>query len=395
MFAFIWLKKFLFFSGNIFKSISLFSLLSLILACTFLTVVLFVMNGFSSSLQKSVIDMNGHIMIIAKDTQDRRRFTRPLKEYRSQIKRKNVFLSFEGLVLKSDQFRGVIFEAVSFKKFPSFLKKRILKGKVNGKQKGLIIGRSLAKELNLTVGNSLQIIVTPHNSLFKRKRKKIPVLAIMDFGSYDLNSRYIFMPLSLGQKLFEESSKVSGIRLWFNQENQIDTLLPKIRKKIPSSFQILSWKELETAFFKMIEMDKKIIFFVLFLLIIVAGFNVSSTLFVSVFRKTKEISILKAMGAPASLLFSMFLLQGLVIGIIGSVLGILFGTGIFFGLIELQKKWNFIPESVYKVNPIYIEWNYGDFFLIILTTLFVILLASFLPARKACLISIKSGLDYE
>ena len=394
-FLFLWFKQVLFFSKNIFRSSSLFSLLSLILAVAFLTVALFVVNGFSSSLQKSLMDINGHIMIVSDKALPKTHFLNLLHEHNSKIKKKNIFLSFEGLLLKSQQFKGVMFEGVSFKNLPSVFKNRILKGSVPKKKKGLIVGQALAQELELEIGSSLQAIIPSQDSTLRKRSQKLPVLAIMDFGRYDLNSRYVFIPLSLGQKLSNQFRKVSGVRMWLKKESQTDSLISTIRHNMPENYQIFSWKELERAFFKMIEMDKKIIFFVLLLLILVAGFNVSSSLFVTVFEKTKEISILKAMGASSSLLFSIFLLQGLVIGIIGSLLGIFLGTGIFFSLIELQKKWVFIPEDIYKVNPIHTEWYYGDFVILIAVTLCITLLASFLPARRACLLDVKSGLNYE
>lgn len=395
MFSLFWIKKVLFFSNNIFKSSSLFSLLSLVLACTFLSVAILVVNGFSASLEKSLIDLNGHIMVSAPSPVSKKQFLKPLSQYKKDIQHQSPFLSFEGLLLKSKQFKGVIFEARSFKKLPLFFKNRILKGRISNHKEGVVIGKALAQELRLKIGSPVYAIVPLQGSILKKKSKQISVVAIIDFGSYDLNSRYVLVPLSAGQYLYQQASKVSGIRLWLYQKDKVNSFMLKIKNQMPNSFEIFSWKQLETAFFKMIESDKKIIFFVLFLLIIVAGFNTSSSLFVNVFKKTKEISILKTMGASRFLLFSIFSLKGLIIGIIGSTLGILLGSSIFFSLIEIQKKWNFIPETIYKVNPIYAEWNYKDFLLLFLATLLVTFIASLLPARRACLIDIKQGLDYE
>ena len=143
----------------------------------------------------------------------------------------------------------------------------------------------------------------------------------------------------------------------------------------------------------MIESDKKIIFFVLFILIVAAGFNISSSLFVQVFRRTKDISVLKAMGAKKKLIRNLFLLNGLILGFFGSIMGISTGLFICYLLIFAQNKWRFIPAKVYQINEIVWNWQSTDLFLIFIVSLAVVILSSLLPAGRAYKMDVKAGLS--
>ena len=152
---------------------------------------------------------------------------------------------------------------------------------------------------------------------------------------------------------------------------------------------------MERDFFKVIEMDKKIIFFVLLILIFAAGFNVSGSLFVNVFKRTREISILKAMGAGKGLIASLFLMEGLVLGGVGAIAGLFLGWSICRGLLELQNKWNFIPLDIYQVNEIILRVKGTDVLVILTVTIAVSFLASLAPALRAYNMNVTEGLAWD
>ena len=156
-----------------------------------------------------------------------------------------------------------------------------------------------------------------------------------------------------------------------------------------------SWKDLERNFFEVIEMDKKIIFLVLLILIFAAGFNVSASLFVTVFRRTREISILKALGASGKLIAGLFLMEGLVLGLTGAVLGAGLGLSLCYGLLKLQSHWNFIPLEVYQANEIVLRLNSSDAVKVLAATLTVSFLASWLPALRAYKRDVTEGLTWD
>ena len=399
MFYWLWLKRVLLAPRNIFQFSTLFSLFSLILGVASLTTAVLAINGFSLGLEKAIVDMSGHVIIHSEENKNQEQVLDDISSYDHLIKNKISFLSSEGLILHSKKFKGLFIEGVEDSELMSsqFLQNRILTGEIKNSKDFLIIGKSLAGELHLDIGSSAPLIISGDaGSYFSRKQKIFKIGAIADFGRYDFNSRYVLMPLSALQSLEKKEKEISGIRLWLKNGDEAEILSQRMNKKLSAkNYTVSSWKDLDRNFFEIINTDKKIIFLVLLILILAAGFNISSSLFIQVFKKTKDISILKSMGGKQTFIRNLFLLNGLVIGLVGIGLGLLMGSGVCYYLIFLQDKWNFIPEEIYQVNKIVLQWKIEDFLFVFISSLVVVLLSSLIPARRAYKLSVKKGLSYD
>ena len=395
----LWLKRVLLSPKNIFEASAVFSAAGLSLAAAALTTALLVVNGFTASLEKAIVDRSGRLSVLSDGFAAREELERALLPHQDLIREQAAFLSFEGIILRGGKFKGAFFEGADEEhlKNSSFLRRRILKGEISGKKPFVIIGRALAKELKADIGSPVSVVMAADRKspFFSRKQKTFFVSAIADFGRHDFNSRYVLTSLADGEALLGSKGLVSGIRVWLKQKGEALPLARQMRREKAGPYHIVHWKDMDRWFFKVIEMDKKIIFFVLFIMIIAAGFNVSSALFVHVFRKTREISILKAMGAAGSTIRNIFLLEGLVLGALGLSSGVFLGWGIVSALIYAQNKWHFIPEEVYQVNEIVLYMDPQDMAVLLLASLAVIALASLIPARRAYKKDIKEGLAHE
>ena len=398
MFYRLWLKRVLFPPRNLFQFSSLFSLFGLALGVASLTTALLVVEGFSTGLKRAIWDINGQVVVMSEEKVSSEILQDKIKLYKNQIKNRIDFLSFEGLILKDGSFKGALFEGVdmdALKKNPFFVK-RLIQGSLPEGENFVIVGKSLAEDLNLQIASPVPVIVpgSGHSSSFSRRQQMFTVGAIADFGRHILNSRYVLMPLTSGQFLKQQKGSLSGTRLWLKDANQGEKIALALRRKNPL-FIVSSWRDLERDFFKVIEMDKKIIFFVLLILIFAAGFNVSGSLFVNVFKRTREISILKAMGAGKGLIASLFLMEGLVLGGVGAIAGLFLGWSICRGLLELQNKWNFIPLDIYQVNEIILRVKGTDVLVILTVTIAVSFLASLAPALRAYNMNVTEGLAWD
>ena len=399
MFYRLWLKRVLLSPHNLFQFGSLFSLFGLALGVASLTTALLVVEGFSAGLKRAIWDISGQVIILAEERGvSKEILSERIKPYKNQIENRIDFLSFEGLILKDGKFKGALFNGMDkagLKKNSRFLK-RITHGALPEREDFIIVGKGLAEDLKLQVGSRVPVVVPgPENSTgFSRKKKVFTVEAIADFGRHVLNSRYVLMSLSSGRFLKGQREEVSGTRLWLKDAGKAEAISLSLRQKNPY-FIVSSWRDLERNFFKVIEMDKKIIFFVLLILVLAAGFNVSGSLFVNVFRRTREISILKAMGAGESFIAGLFLMEGLVLGILGAVTGLGLGWSICFGLLKLQNRWNFIPLDVYQVNEIVLRVKATDVLVVLLVTIAVSFLASLAPALRAYRMNVTEGLAWE
>ena len=424
----LWLRRVLFSSQTLFQFSSLFSLFGLVLAVASLTVALLAVNGFSAGLEKILVNRQGHILVQPAVPSSREEILEELSFYRGDIDRELFFFSFEALLVKDSSFKGVLFEAIEDDKIErlSFLKTSLLEGSLNHSTKvnreksseealgrfqegnlesltkreskdladSLFIGSELAKVLNLSVGSKLSAVIAgSEDPLFSRKRADFQVKAVLDFGRHDFNSSFALLPLSSAQKLGFD--KLSGVKLWLKDSRQSLPLSQKLSQSLPPSYSVKSWMSADPAFFEIIQSDKKIIFFVLIILVVSAGFNVSSSLFIQVFKRTKEINLLKALGVESSHLRNLFLLNGLILGFAGSIFGIILGLFVCWLLILIQNKWSLIPAQTYQINEIVWEWSFYDLFLIFFLSLFVITLSSALPARRASKLNIKTALSYD
>ncbi len=350
-------------------------------------------NSFSSGLEKTLIDKQGHLRLQTQTPVSSGKLQQDLLPYQDFLVHQALLLSFEALILKDGQFKGVFFEAIQDDKLrqSSFLKNRIVKGDLKSAKPFIIVGLSLAEELDLSPGDKATVIVPqPEEGRFSRRPAHFKVGALVDFGQYSFNSSLAIMPLSF-TKIFGQDY-VSGAGLWLKKKAQVSFLKQKMEDEMEDIYSISSWKDMDRAFFEVIESDKKIIFLVLLILIISSGFNISSSLFIQVFKKTKEISILKAMGAKKGLVRNLFLLQGLFLALVGSVIGVLIGLLLCRFLIFAQNQWHFIPVSVYKVNELAWATDPSDLLLIFVASWIIVILSSLLPAKRAYQMNVQAGL---
>ena len=395
-FYWLWLKRILFSSQTVFQFSALFSFFGLILAVASVTVALLAVEGFSSGLEKALIGRQGHLRIQAKDHIFKEELLEDISAYKDFFANQVLFLSFEGLILRDSRFKGVVFEAVEDEKLKSlsFLKKHILEGDLESSEDFVVLGSDLARELKVSVGSLVSVIVSrSEDSYFSKKQARFKVSAIADFGRHEFNSSFVLMPLSSAGSL--GFNQISGVNLWIKNQDQASFLKHKLESSLEDFYFVRLWKDMDRSFFEVIESDKKIIFFILLILIVSAGFNVSSSLFVQVFRKTKDISILKAMGAKRGLIRNLFLFNGLVVGFFGSAIGILAGLFVCYMLIFIQNKWRLIPAKIYQVNEIVWDWRNSDLLLIFIASLIIVILSSLLPANRACKMNVKTGLSHD
>lgn len=394
-FYLLWMKRSLFSIRTVFQFSTMFSLFGLILSVACLTLVVLVVEGFSSALENSMVNRQGHLRVMANRPQPTQQILQDMAPYKDKILKQMPFAEFEGLIIKGDQFKGVFFEALEDKdlKNSSFLKSRILKGKLNHPGLFIILGMGLAEELKITPKDTIKVVVPAlDNSHSFIRSAQVKAVAIADFGRHEFNSYLSIAPLSLTKKLGMKG--VSGLNIWLKQKSKTDSLKQKIQNDFKGFYSVSSWKDKDRAFFQVIESDKKIIFFVLFVLIAAAGFNVSGSLFVQVFRKTKDITILKALGASNKTIRNIFLLKGLFLGCVGTTTGVFFGFCLSRVLVLAQNKWQIIPESIYKVNTLSFQWQSADILLLWVATVVVALFSSVWPAKRALKMNITKGLSF-
>ncbi len=261
---------------------------------------------------------------------------------------------------------------------------------------GAIIGRSLAFELGVRPGDPV-ILISPASlgaGIGPPRLKRFIVTGFFHSGMFDYDSTLIFVALKDGRALLaDDASLESGLEV--RLVNMFDA--PAIRTKIAAlagpEFEVSDWTTANAPLFSALKLEKFTYFMVLLLIVLVAAFNIIATLVMVVMERRKEIAILRAMGAVAASVAAIFLIQGAVLGVVGTVVGD--GTG--FVISYLIGKYNLIhlPADMFMVSNVPVQLNPWNFIAVAVATIALCLLAAIYPALQATRLSIAEILRYE
>jgi lipoprotein-releasing system permease protein len=277
---------------------------------------------------------------------------------------------------------------------------------VSGKKKrsGIILGHELARKMGV-MPEDLVSIISPASRLTPvgliPKMKLFRVVGIFESGMYEYDSNLAFISLTSAQKFFSMKEKVTGIEIRVNDIDQANVVASAVQDMLGFPYYARDWMRMNRNLFSALRMEKIVMFVILILIILVAAFNIVSTLFMVVMEKTKEIAILKSMGATSKSIMMIFSMQGLIIGLTGTFLGCIGGFTIvpnineIVGVIENLFGVTAFPSDIYYLDKLPSEIQYMDSVLIIIFSIIICFLASLYPAWRASKLNPVDGLRYE
>ena len=401
----LWIKRIVFSSKNIFHLKVFLSLAGLILSVSCLAVTMTVMSSYEATLRQTLVEYSGHLIVLKRKEAERAdSIFKKIKPFIFGSYSYTPFTSVEALALSKGSLSGVLVEGVDVETVDRVLnlKARLTEGQFLKEPDSAVIGLDLAERLGLKTGSSFSLAVPQFVEAKKDRTPPLPklktfsVAGVVDMGRYDYNSRYVGVSLVDAQKLMRLSNKVMGFKLRFKKESSVLKSSRELRKNLSSSFWVRDYRSISKNLFSAIEMEKTIIFFVLLVLVIAAGFNVSNQLMIDVLKRFKEIGILKTMGAGPSLIARLFICQCLMVSLIGVFLGCFLGVFVSYSLTALYDVWGALaPSDIYKLNKIQLDFRWRDFFMIFLFSLVICLIGAWIPIKKAFSLSPKEGLSYE
>jgi lipoprotein-releasing system permease protein len=382
-----------------------FAFAGLVLGVASMVVAMAVVSGFETTLKSAIIDVTGHMMVLkrGKEIESQQKFTEKLKEISSEVQVTIPFVMVEAVAAHQGRLQGVIVEGVDMRTATENLgiKKRLIKGEfqfpADGESTGVIIGKGLAKNFHLQLGDIFRVVLPLASDLnpvdFKRKMGKFKVMGIVDLGKHQYNERYIFTELKMVQDFAGLNNKYHGMIVKIQNSDDARDVAMHLTAELGPNYWIKDWND--DNLFEAMKIEKKVIFFVLLLMVIVAAFNISSSLFINVVQRYADISVLKAMGATEKMIQKIFCAQGLVVGTFGALVGFILGL-LFCGIfMVLQNTFGLIDGSVYKLDNIAPQIRWADNFAIFLVTLFICLLSTLAPAWRGARLKPVEGLRYE
>lgn len=349
-----------------------------------LLITLSMMNGFQNELRRRILGGTPHIIV-------RKYFSEPIHDYKTVMQKLEPYnfivasapFVYQKSVIKfKKRLDGVIIKGVDDKmeKNITEIGQKMISGvfELDG---GCVIGIELAHNLGISVGDSLVIALPFGEQLGLLPRaKKVVLRGIFDYGYFDYNATLVYMDIRDVQLLFEMGESVSGIEVKVDDIYKAPHYAKTIENDLAYPYRAQDWIESNRSVFAALKMEKIITFIVLVLIIVVAGFNIIGTLINMVKKKTKEIGIMRSYGFTKPKIMRMFIYHGSIIGVIGTVLGLVFAF-VACSLLDMYRVT--LPGDIYFIDTLPVEMALSDFVVTAIAAVLISFLSTIYPARRA------------
>jgi lipoprotein-releasing system permease protein len=384
------------------KFISLISFISIIGVATgvwALIIVIGVMSGFDTELRQKIIGTSSHIVVDKIGGLDDAGNAMETIAKVKGVTGCAPFISTQALLSDHDQLASVVVRGIDPSLEPDVtdVEKYITDGGLDfsGGNK-IIIGQGLAEQLALRVGNTITLISASKykkRSLGKLRQNDFEICGIFASGMYDYDTGVVFISLDKAKVFFDNPLVVSGISVKVDDVYNAENIKHEIQTALGFPYFTRTWMDLNRNLFNALKLEKTAMFIILALIVIVAALNIASTLIMMVMEKTKDIGILKAIGATNQSIEFIFIIVGLFIGFIGTFIGT--AAGLFSAY--LLKTYEFIklPEDVYYISALPVEIETVEVLIIIGAAMLISLCATVYPAYQASKLDPVEALRYE
>jgi len=407
---------------QVFVSIITFiSIFGIFLGVAALIIVLAVMNGFETDLRTKILGIKSHIELTADIGGSMKNYTKvqELIAGTEGVVASTPFIYTQAMIRNGNGVSGVVirgldtqsaFKVINLGKIREgsieYLNKipQELSRKYSEQIGGIVIGKEMARNMGIFLYDTITIISpvgisTPMGMM--PRMKKFAVVAIFESGFYEYDSTLAYLSLRNCQDFLQMGDSVTGIDIKVDDIYKADSIARRIQSKLGFPFWANNWMQMNKNLFAALKLEKRVMFIILSLIVLVAAFNIISALIMIVMEKNKDIAILKSMGATSRDIMKIFIYQGLIVGVIGTFLGCIAGLSVALNLqkvsLFVEKIFHFkiLPGDVYYLSELPSQVNYSDVIVIIIGTLIVCFLSTIYPSLRASRLDPAEALRYE
>jgi lipoprotein-releasing system permease protein len=362
------------------------------------------MNGFRAELMSKILGVNSHLVV---------RKGGGIKDYDKIAARvagiegvvaTTPFIYDQVMVKKHGIVRGAILRGLNTKTAGKVIgiESMIKEGRLSSLDSAyedfpsIIAGSQLCKFIGVRVGDLLTV-VSPHGKLTPLGRiphsRSYKITALFDSGMYDFDAHLIFVSLKEAQDFLGMEERVTGIEVKVTDEFKADVIGAAVQEELRYPYWTQDWKQRNRPLLSALRLEKLTMFVILTMIVLVGALNIISTLVMVVMEKTRDVAILRAMGATARSIMAIFMFQGLLVGVVGTIAGLIAGLGLC--QIIAKYKLQVLPSEIYYISTLPVRVETWDVVLVALAAVVISFLATIYPSWHASRLNPVEALRYE
>jgi lipoprotein-releasing system permease protein len=398
------------------------SMLGIGLGVAALVIVLSVMNGFQKEVRDRMLSVVSHIEIVSADGGALEDLAGTLKQVQSnaQVLGAAPFISAQALLARGEDMKGVLVRGIDPALEPTVvnLSAGMAGNAENSSNRGLsmpgvealkpgqfgvVLGLDLARQLGLRLGDPVTLIspngqVTPAGVL--PRLKQMEVVGLFNSGHYEYDSALVMLHVEDAGKIFRLEGP-TGVRLKIKDLHEARSVARELAPTLSAGMAIRDWTQQNKTWFAAVQVEKRMMFIILTLIVAVAAFNLVSTLVMSVTDKRADIAILRTLGASPKSIMGVFMVQGAMVGFIGTVGGLLLGLVIAFNIdvivpaLETLFRASFLPKDIYLISRMPSDPQMADILPVAVISLLLAFVATLYPSWRASQVNPAEALRYE
>jgi lipoprotein-releasing system permease protein len=386
------------------------SMAGIALGVAALIVVLSVMNGFQDELRNRILSVASHIEVRAlSGNMEHWQTVAGIARANPRVKAEAPYVLGQAMLSAGDTNRGALIRGVDpvLEDTVADIGTHMRSGSLSALKPGefgIVLGAELARALGVRTGDSVVVIipqgtVTPAGAL--PRVKSFHIVGVFEVGMFEFDNGLALIDLADAQKLYRMDDAVSGVRLKLDDLFAAPAVARELMATVPIDTEVRDWTQNHANFFRAVAIEKRVMFIILTLIVAVAAFNIVSAQVMVVTDKQADIAILRTLGASPRSILTIFIIQGALIGIAGTLIGVVGGIALALNIgtvvpfIERTFGIQFLDKSVYYISELPSDLQRGDITLIALIALALALLATLYPSWRAAKVNPAEALRYE